>query len=54
MIATQVLAEIPPSGARQPGETPEAAAARELRDEIGLALRLTLVPEAAVSEDVAL
>ena len=28
----------PPSGARQPGEEPPAAAARELREEIGLEL----------------
>src|ERR671930_175254 len=31
----------PPAGARQPGEPPDAAAARELNEEIGLALSLT-------------
>jgi 8-oxo-dGTP pyrophosphatase MutT (NUDIX family) len=31
----------PPSGARQPGEDPGAAAARELREETGLELALT-------------
>ncbi|MBA2361295.1 MAG: NUDIX domain-containing protein [Actinobacteria bacterium] len=44
----------PPSGARQPGETPEEAAARELREEIGLALSFVPAPAAAPSEDVAL
>jgi 8-oxo-dGTP pyrophosphatase MutT (NUDIX family) len=44
----------PPSGARQPGEEPAAAAARELREEIGLALVLTPLPHASASEDVAL
>jgi 8-oxo-dGTP pyrophosphatase MutT (NUDIX family) len=44
----------PPSGARLPGETPEGAAERELREETGLALPFQAIPEAAVSEDVAL
>jgi 8-oxo-dGTP pyrophosphatase MutT (NUDIX family) len=44
----------PPSGARQPGEAPDAAAARELQEEIGLTLPLTPVPDATASEDVAL
>jgi 8-oxo-dGTP diphosphatase len=44
----------PPAGARQPGETAQAAAARELREEIGLALPLTALPDASASEDVAL
>ncbi len=44
----------PPSGARQPGETPDAAAARELHEETDLILPLTPVPEAAPPEDVAL
>lgn len=44
----------PPSGARQPGETPDAAAARELVEEIGLVLPLTPLPDASASEDVAL
>jgi 8-oxo-dGTP pyrophosphatase MutT (NUDIX family) len=44
----------PPSGARQPGETPDAAATRELEEEIGLALPLTPLPAASASEDVAL
>lgn len=42
----------PPSGARQPGEMPEQAAARELLEETGLVLEL--VPCAATSPDVAL
>jgi 8-oxo-dGTP pyrophosphatase MutT (NUDIX family) len=33
----------PPSGARQPGENPEAAAVRELREETGLELPLTRI-----------
>ena len=33
----------PPSGAREPGESAEENAARELREETGLELRLTLV-----------
>jgi 8-oxo-dGTP pyrophosphatase MutT (NUDIX family) len=44
----------PPSGARQPGEAPDAAAARELEEEIGLTLPLTPLPDAGGSEDVAL
>ncbi len=44
----------PPSGARQPGEAPHAAATRELLEEIGLALPLTALPDASASEDVAL
>jgi 8-oxo-dGTP pyrophosphatase MutT (NUDIX family) len=42
----------PPSGARQPGEPPEVASARELREETGLDLRLTQVESA--DPDVAL
>src|SRR5215218_6600426 len=44
----------PPSGARQPGEAPEAAAARELAEETGITLPLTPAPDAAVSHDVGL
>jgi 8-oxo-dGTP pyrophosphatase MutT (NUDIX family) len=33
----------PPSGARQPGEEPDAASIRELREETGLELQLTRV-----------
>jgi 8-oxo-dGTP pyrophosphatase MutT (NUDIX family) len=44
----------PPAGARQPGEPPDVAAARELREETGLSLPLTPLPDAAASEDVAL
>ena len=33
----------PPAGARQPGEEPSTAAARELREETGLELRLAQV-----------
>lgn len=43
----------PPSGARQPGEAPDAAATRELEEEIGLTLRLTPLLDASASEDVA-
>lgn len=42
----------PPSGARQPGETPEEAATRELREEAGLKLDFT--PVAHVIDEVAL
>jgi 8-oxo-dGTP pyrophosphatase MutT (NUDIX family) len=42
----------PPSGARQPGEAPEAAAARELREETGL--DLPLAPLESATEAVAL
>jgi 8-oxo-dGTP pyrophosphatase MutT (NUDIX family) len=44
----------PPAGARQPGEAPGAAAARELEEEIGFALPLTPLVDASASEDVAL
>jgi aminoglycoside 6'-N-acetyltransferase len=42
-----------PSGARQPGEPPDAAAARELREETGLSLEIAPVADAP-SDDVAL
>jgi 8-oxo-dGTP pyrophosphatase MutT (NUDIX family) len=42
----------PPSGARQPGEDPETAAARELHEETGLELPLTRVE--SPNPDVAL
>lgn len=44
----------PPSGARLPDETPDAAAARELREETNLSLDLVALREAAPSKDVAL
>ena len=44
----------PPSGARQPGEAPDAAAARELAEETGLRLRPTPAPNVAGMPDVAL
>jgi 8-oxo-dGTP pyrophosphatase MutT (NUDIX family) len=44
----------PPSGARQPGEEPDTAAARELLEEIGLALRPTPLLDRSATEDVAL
>jgi len=44
----------PPAGARQPGEPPDAAAARELREETSLDLQITPLPQAAPSENVAL
>ncbi|HXV03709.1 MAG TPA: NUDIX domain-containing protein [Gaiellaceae bacterium] len=43
----------PPSGARQPGEAPDAAAARELAEETGLTSRPTRAPTAG-TPDVAL
>jgi 8-oxo-dGTP pyrophosphatase MutT (NUDIX family) len=42
----------PPSGARQPGEEPDAAAARELREEAGL--ELPLAPIESPNPDIAL
>jgi len=44
----------PPSGARQPGETAEAAAARELSEETGLSLAFIAVPGAPSDDDGAL
>jgi 8-oxo-dGTP pyrophosphatase MutT (NUDIX family) len=44
----------PPSGARLPGEPLDAAAARELYEEIGLTLPLTPLLDGTASEDVAL
>src|SRR5580765_5922608 len=44
----------PPAGARQPGEGPEAAASRELKEETGLELPLTPLLEESASEAVAL
>jgi 8-oxo-dGTP pyrophosphatase MutT (NUDIX family) len=44
----------PPSGARQPGESPDAAAARELAEETGIALPLTPAPGSVDPDDVAL
>lgn len=44
----------PPSGARLPGESADAAAARELREETSLALELAPLPDAAPSKEVAL
>jgi 8-oxo-dGTP pyrophosphatase MutT (NUDIX family) len=43
----------PPAGARQPGEEPDAAAARELAEETGITLPSTAAPEVAASDDVA-
>ena len=43
----------PPSGARQPGERPDAAAARELREETGFSVPIQPVPDSP-SDDVAL
>lgn len=44
----------PPSGARQPGEPPGAAARRELREETGLALPLRAVSGVTAPGDLAL
>ena len=44
----------PPSGARQPGEEPAAAAARELVEETGLVLPLTPLGEGPAGEDLVL
>lgn len=44
----------PPSGARFPDETADAAAVRELREETALALELTALPDSAPTPDVAL
>ena len=44
----------PPAGARQPGEAPDAAASRELLEETGLDVQITALPEASISEAVAL
>lgn len=44
----------PPSGARQPGETPDAAAARELAEETGITLQPAKAPDAEGSPDIAL
>ena len=43
----------PPAGARQPGETPDAAAVRELAEETGITVPPTPAPEAVGSGDVA-
>ena len=43
----------PPSGARWPGEPPDEAAARELREETGMPLPFTPAPGVAPSADVA-
>ena len=44
----------PPAGARQPGEGPDVAAAREMEEETVLGLPLTPIQEASASGDVAL
>jgi 8-oxo-dGTP pyrophosphatase MutT (NUDIX family) len=44
----------PPAGARRPGERPDEAARRELREETGLALPLLALPDDSAADEVAL